>query len=172
MFDKGAISVSGPEDPGVCGTRPQAAALCFVLAKGKPHILLITSRATGRWVLPKGWPIIGLTAAEAAAREAYEEAGVLGAVSETCIGQFFYLKQIPLADSLPCLVSVYPLRVQKLRNDFPEQGERQRQWFSPEKAATLVAEPELQGILRAFDPAMQALAAKSSHRKTPISAKG
>ena len=44
--------------------RMQVSALCHRRdASGKTEILLITSRGTGRWILPKGWPIDGLSGA-------------------------------------------------------------------------------------------------------------
>lgn len=71
----------------------QVAALCVRTIGDTTNVLLITSRDTGRWVLPKGWPIDGMSAAQAAAQEAWEEAGVIPvAVDETAIGQYEYVK--------------------------------------------------------------------------------
>lgn len=129
----------------------QYAALCWRIRRGKPRILLITSRDTGRWVMPKGWPMNGKSAADAAAREAWEEAGVEGRISERCIGLYTYPK-IEGDDQTPCAVLVFPLKVKNLRKRFPEADERDRKWFGRKKAAEAVQEPELREMLRRFDP--------------------
>jgi 8-oxo-dGTP pyrophosphatase MutT (NUDIX family) len=109
--------------------------------------LLITSRDTGRWVIPKGWPIDGLTAAGSAAREAWEEAGVEGIIAEAGLGLFTYDKLLTASKALPCQVEVFALRVARLRDKFPERSERRRKWFAAEKAARKVAEPGLRHLL-------------------------
>ena len=116
--------------------------------RGRVQVLLISSRDTGRWVIPKGWPIDGLTAPQAAAREAWEEAGVEGVVSPTDLGQFHYDKIVTAKPALACLVQVFALRVVKLRDKFPEQKERRRRWFDAVRAARKVAEPELCQLLQ------------------------
>lgn len=126
----------------------QVAALCWRMHKGLVQVLLITSRDTGRWVIPKGWPMAGLTSAAAAAREAWEEAGVEGKAREAALGQFDYDK-LALADvALRCTVAVHPLRVRALKARFPEAKQRRRAWFVAAEAAGLVAEPQLQHLLR------------------------
>lgn len=133
-------------------TESQYAALCFRrTGKHEHEVLLITSRDTGRWVIPKGWPMRGKSGSECALREAYEEAGVEGSPSPAPIGVFTYDKVLP--DGVqPCIVSVYPVEVERLRNDFPEKGQRERKWFSPKKASEKVDEPELRSLLRSFAP--------------------
>lgn len=128
----------------------QVAALCWRMRKGQVQVLLITSRETGRWIIPKGWPIAGLTAAAAAAREAWEEAGVEGHVLDTTIGGFGYDKLAPMAAMVRCMVAVHALRVQTLKSRYPEAGQRRRAWFSALVAADLVAEPELQHLIRSI----------------------
>lgn len=132
--------------------RSQFAALCFRVKAGQPEVLLITSRRTGRWIIPKGWPEDGMTPAECAAKEAWEEAGVTGKAQDRCLGLFAYAKVIEKGTSLPCVAMVYPVKVKSLSKDFPEAGERRVKWFSPKKAAQKVSEPELARILRDFDP--------------------
>jgi len=132
--------------------RSQFGALCYRLHKGAVEVLLITSRGTGRWICPKGWPIDGVTPAQAAATEAYEEAGVEGKVSDVCLGVYSYNKNIPTEDNLPCVVAMFPLRVKRLLKDFPEAGQRKRRWFNQKKAAELVSNPELGQLIRSFDP--------------------
>jgi len=132
-------------------TRQQVAALCF-RGKGKDReVLLITSRDTGRWVLPKGWPIDGLDDAQSALQEAWEEAGVRKArVDQTPLGHYHYDKRLSGGTGLPVKVDVYAARVEKLKDDFPEMRERKRKWISAAKAAKMVDEPELRAMLSAF----------------------
>jgi 8-oxo-dGTP pyrophosphatase MutT (NUDIX family) len=125
----------------------QVAALCWRLHKGQPQVLLVTSRDSGRWVLPKGWPMPGRGPEAAAAREAWEEAGVEGKVSPTAIGCYAYDKVLRNTHKLSCAVEVFPLRVQSLKGSFPERKERRRKWFSATEASHLVAEAELRNLL-------------------------
>jgi len=118
--------------------------------KGKPRVLLITSRETRRWVVPKGWPMKGLSSAQAAATEAWEEAGVLGKISKDCVGFYGYRKVLSKSDALPIIVAVYPLLVKTVKDKYPEVGQRTRKWMSCKKAAERVHEPELRDILRRF----------------------
>jgi 8-oxo-dGTP pyrophosphatase MutT (NUDIX family) len=132
--------------------RSQFGALCFRRAGGKTQILLITSRRQGRWIIPKGWPVDRQTPAQAAAREAWEEAGVKGQAHDRCLGLYSYFKTYAGIGGFPCVVMVYPVEVKSLGADYPEAGQRKRRWFSPKKAAAKVAEPELAKIIRGFDP--------------------
>ncbi len=145
----------------------QVGALCWRLHKRRTQVLLVTSRDTGRWVLPKGWPIAGLTAEAAAAREAWEEAGVLGKVTGPAIGRYCYDKTRPNADALPCCVDVFALRVQSLKAAFPEHKERRRKWFGSDDAAGLVAEAELSALMLRLDadPALLAPTVRAKRRK-------
>ena len=131
--------------------RTQFAALPWRVSDGKPQILLITSRDSGRWIVPKGWPMQGATPAEAAASEAWEEAGVRGTVTPVCIGFYSYDKDMG-DGALPVAVAVFPVEVGKLAKRYPEMGDRRRRWFSRRKAAEKVAEPELRAIIEGFDP--------------------
>jgi 8-oxo-dGTP pyrophosphatase MutT (NUDIX family) len=131
------------------GPSTQVAALCWRKHRDQVQVLLITSRDTGRWVLPKGWPMSGCTAAETAAREAWEEAGVEGRITPEVLGLFGYDKVLAPGQAQPCMVSVYALRVAGLARRFPERKERRRKWFTAEKAARKVAEAELRNLLAA-----------------------
>lgn len=133
--------------------RLQVAALCWRWnSKGRLRILLITSRETRRWVIPKGWPMRNRTQAGSAAREAYEEAGVKGRLYEESIGIYTYDKSISRGRSFPCAVRVFPLNVYTLLKKYPENGQRKSKWFSRKKAMSKVREPELREIIRNFDP--------------------
>ena len=142
--------------------RTQYGALCWRMHRGRVEVLLITSRDTGRWVIPKGWPMAGQDAAGAAAQEAWEEAGVTGEIGAEAMGFYGYDKTRRTREALPCVVTVYPLRVEELAKDFPERKERRRRWFGAAKAAKLVAEPELQALLARLDGDPSALAPPAS----------
>ncbi len=135
------------------GNGAQFAALCYRVRKKKVQILMITSRRTKRWIIPKGWPMDDKTPAEAAAQEAWEEAGVKGSVQQTAEGLFTYTKEGENgAPNLPCMTWVFPLRVASLKSDFPERRQRRRKWMSRKKAAASVNEPELAALIKGFTP--------------------
>jgi 8-oxo-dGTP pyrophosphatase MutT (NUDIX family) len=116
---------------------------------GKLQVLLLTSRGTRRWVIPKGWPIPKLSPGAAAVREAYEEAGLEGAIeSETPIGHYHYDKGLGGGGAARVQVGVFLLRVSRQLQAWPEQAERETHWYDPDEAAGLVEEPELAAILR------------------------
>ncbi len=115
-------------------------------ARGKVEVMLVTSRETRRWVVPKGWRIAKTANCLAAANEAWEEAGVRGLVHGKKIGSYTYEKQLK-KDALDVKVSVYLLAVTEIADAWPEQRERKRAWFTPAKAAAAVAEPELKELL-------------------------
>lgn len=119
---------------------------------------MITSRDSGRWVIPKGNPIAGLASHDAAAREAWEEAGASGAVCPTDLGQFRYLKHRAEGD-VTASVTVYPLAVRDTADDWPERGQRQVRWFPITDAADRVAEGGLKTIIRNFATAPAATSA-------------
>lgn len=128
--------------------RRQVAALPFrQIADGSLEMMLVTSRTTRRWIVPKGWPIKGLKDYDAAAREAYEEAGVIGNVSKKPAGRYVYWKR--LSDHFVlCEVKLYLLQVKAQLPSWAEQGQRHCQWFKPADAADLVDEPGLASLLR------------------------
>ncbi|WP_253944109.1 NUDIX hydrolase [Pseudogemmobacter hezensis] len=138
--------------------KSQLAALCWSDGKDGRRVLLITSRDTGRWVLPKGWPMKDRSFAEAARIEAWEEAGVTGTISETALGQYAYDKVICREADLAqaCEVEVFALKVASLARKYPEHRQRRRKWFSPEKAARKVDEPELRQLILDFGAAAPA----------------
>lgn len=134
------------------GVRTQFGALCWRRRREEVQVLLISSRRRKRWIVPKGWPADKMTPAKAAESEAWEEAGVEGKVSPECLGIYSYNKELTEDVALPCIVAVFPLKVKKLYDEYPERTERRRKWFSLKKAAKLVSEPELKGLIARFDP--------------------
>lgn len=129
----------------------QVAALPWRLTDDGRQILMITSRETRRWVIPKGGRMVGKTDPEAAAQEAMEEAGVRGEMDPTSIGVFRYAKGLKDGGVRQCVVSVYPLQVLVQLGAWPEAHQRERRWMSLSEAADLVHEPDLAALIRDFD---------------------
>lgn len=129
----------------------QTAALCYCKEGDAIRVLLVSSRGTKRWIIPKGWPMRGKTTSEAAVIEAWEEAGVrAGRTSDVPLGTYVYDK---ISDSgLPVRVEtlVFAVEVKALEECFPEAGERRRKWVTPSQAAQMVAEPGLKKIVANF----------------------
>lgn len=136
--------------------RQQYAALCYRRAKKSccVEVLLLTSRDTGRWVIPKGWPMEGKKAHAVAEREAYEEAGVRGRVEKDHFGFFTYDKKMRNGMNVLCRVQVHLLEVAELLKNFPEKESRTLEWVSPQEAALRVNEPELKELFLSFDKQM------------------
>jgi len=129
---------------------------------GPTEILLITSRGTGRWVIPKGNPLTGMSGHASAAIEAEEEAGVIGAVCPTPIGSYHYRKRRPNGASVMLDVEVFPLAVTRELGEWKEQDERERRWFAFDEAAKVVDEADLQALIRSFgDTGFRAVARTS-----------
>lgn len=112
------------------------------------EVILLTSRDTGRWVIPKGWPVRGLSPAQSAAHEAQEEGGLVGRMEELSIGRYHYNKRLSDGSSVLCMVEVFALEVERQLESWPERKERRTQWFPPEEAAAAVDEPELAALIR------------------------
>jgi 8-oxo-dGTP pyrophosphatase MutT (NUDIX family) len=125
----------------------QYAALPYRVVGGVPQILLITSRRTRRWIVPKGWPVDGLHPRDCAAMEALEEAGVCGELSEDSIGSFRYVKHSKKGISVPCTVEVFALRVTQQRRSWAEKHQRDRRWHTIDEAASAVEEPMLRLLI-------------------------
>ena len=131
--------------------RQQYAALPVAMDEdGQQQVLLVTSRETGRWIIPKGWAEKGIKSYELAAREAYEEAGLRGKIGRKPIGCYRYtkwLRRTKRAKAVLCEVAVFALYVERQLDDWPEKGQRERRWFSPAEAALLVDEGNLVTLL-------------------------
>src|ERR1700692_1350244 len=109
----------------------------------RTQVMLVTTRESGRWVIPKGGPIKRKTPAATAAREAREEAGVVGVVGRDSIGTYSYKKRLKSGAVVACEVRVFPLKVKRQQKRWLERGEREIQWFSRAKAAKVVRESAL-----------------------------
>lgn len=134
--------------------RQQYAALCFRHADNGEgvEILLVTSRTSGRWIIPRGWPMKRKKPHEAAAIEAWEEAGVRGRVKKNAVGRYTYLKMLDNGDVVPCMVDVFQIEVTDAETSFKERGERLLEWVRPDEAARRVRDIELKSLLVDFHP--------------------
>ena len=124
----------------------------FILDEGRIRVMLITSRDTGRWIIPKGWLKKSISPAELAALEAYEEAGLKGLIGKKPVGEYDYVKRLDDGSDVKCTVTVYPLLVEKQAKTWPEKSEREFRWATPEKAAKLADDDGLAKLLRGFSP--------------------
>lgn len=129
----------------------QVAALPYVETDTGGLVLLITTRRLGRWTIPKGWPKPDLSDAEMAAREAFEEAGVRGEIGARPIGNFLYTKRLHMFSWVRCSVDIYLLRTNCQHLSWPEKASRRTMWVAPCKAASMVRESQLAGLLGQFD---------------------
>ena len=130
--------------------RVQVAALPWRKGENGVEVMLVTSRGTGRWVLPKGWPEGQEDLYQAAAREAAEEAGVDGAISRFEVGRYYYGKVQPSGLEWRCEVLVFPLEVDRVADKWPERKKRQRSWFAAHEAADKVQEGDLRELIAQF----------------------
>jgi 8-oxo-dGTP pyrophosphatase MutT (NUDIX family) len=119
--------------------------------RGIRQVMLLTSRDTRRWVIPKGWPMKKRKPAEVASQEAYEEAGLIGhIVGKRPVGKFHYAKLLPKKGEVLCQVRVFLFRVEQQLDDWPEKGQRETKWFNADEAVNLVDEGGLAEIIDRF----------------------
>jgi 8-oxo-dGTP pyrophosphatase MutT (NUDIX family) len=130
------------------------------------EVMLVSSRETRRWVIPKGWPMKGRKPHAAAAIEALQEGGLLGKIDKEPIGAYQYPKRLKNGAVLLCRVEVFPLRVARQRKSWPEKRQRVTKWFPRAEAALRVHEPELSHLIMTFDK----LSAKHARKPSPIGA--
>jgi 8-oxo-dGTP pyrophosphatase MutT (NUDIX family) len=146
--------------------RIQYAALPYRLKAGSGlEILLVTSRGTRRWIIPKGWPKSGLAPHETAMEEAFEEAGVIGKVSKKPIGSYSYQKAFSKRDAAKCRVQVFPMQVARQHKTWPECRERRAEWYSPAAAARAVTEVRLRRLIQRFTSKL-----RQPSKRPPVSA--
>lgn len=126
----------------------QHAALPFRMTETGPRILMVTSRETRRWIIPKGWAKKNVEPQDMAAIEAFEEAGVRGKVKKKPVGEYRYDKRLDDGSSVVCDVTVHALEVTVELPDWPERTQRERRWFTPAEAVVVVSEPGLVDIFQ------------------------
>ncbi|WP_204328711.1 NUDIX hydrolase [Rhizobium leguminosarum] len=153
----GRQSHSSPssEENSRVGIHTQYAAICFREAADRDdrqiEILLITSRDSGRWVIPKGWPMRKKQAHEVASIEAWQEAGVRGSVRKKTWGSYLSMKKMEDGEIIPTVVEVHLLHVEEMDDEFPERKQRVLRWFSPANAVSAVREPDLGELISKLD---------------------
>jgi uncharacterized protein len=136
----------------------QAGVIAYRIVDGEVRVLLMTSRETGRWIIPKGNVDAGTTPCVTAEREAYEEAGLRGVADPMPLGSYTYPKRLGSGALRAAMVEVYLFRVTERLKKWPEKGQRQLSWVSTEAAIKLVEEPGIASLLRRlteFEPRLQ-----------------
>ncbi|MEH2105618.1 NUDIX hydrolase [Nostoc sp.] len=123
----------------------QSGVIPYRVNNGKIEILLITTRDFQHWVIPKGDIPNGMSPPDSAAKEAWEEAGVIGQVDANELGTYKYRKRGRIYQ-----VKMYLLPVEMLSEDYPEASKRKRQWVEVNKAIRRVKFNSLKRILKGF----------------------
>jgi len=129
----------------------QAAALCLRDGPKGQEVLLVKTLQREHWITPKGWPMRNKSLNQAAAIEAWEEAGVKGTISTEPIGAFTYTKIKKSGLPVQCRPQLFRLDVSELSDTYPEAKKRTRKWFSLADAAEVVNPPELKALLQRLD---------------------
>jgi 8-oxo-dGTP pyrophosphatase MutT (NUDIX family) len=145
----------------------QYAALPWRRAEGALEILLITTRNTKNWIVPKGWPLVGHTPSECAAHEALEEAGVLGEMAEEALGSFHYNKRRKSGEVVVCKVHVFAMKVLQRRRNWPEKAAREVRWCPLDEALARVTEPSLRRLIAKFAKASGGSVEGPAPNRTP-----
>jgi len=127
--------------------REQSGVIPWRIQDGTIEILMVTSRQTGEWIVPKGSVEDHLGPLESAIEEAWEEAGARGTIDPDPVGAYRYEKY-----GWTLEVTLYPLRVTSLEDEWLEDAEREREWVSHEAAIARVRNPGLAAVLTEFDP--------------------
>jgi 8-oxo-dGTP pyrophosphatase MutT (NUDIX family) len=134
-----------------CSPAAQYAALPWRKSRDNTiEILLVTTRRTGRWIVPKGWPIAGCSPSKSAAREAFEEAGVVGVIASEPLGSFPYDKARKAGGTVRCRVEVFALKVTQQRRSWPEKTLRQTRWCAADEALALAGDKGLRRVIAKF----------------------
>lgn len=128
----------------------QFGALPWRRRKGDVEILLITTRRTGRWILPRGWAEKAKTPAQTAAQEAFEEAGVIGDIDPRPVGEYCYVKTLRDGSQSDCRVTLFSLEVRGTLVNWPEQDERKRRWHGLAQACQAATDRQLARLLQSL----------------------
>jgi 8-oxo-dGTP pyrophosphatase MutT (NUDIX family) len=120
----------------------QSGVIPYRIRDGNIEVLLITSTTRKRWIIPKGVIELDMTPQDSAAKEAWEEAGIIGQVTSTSMGTYNYQKWRGI-----CRVEVFLLKVETVLDNWPEASYRKRRWLSVEQAVKRIKQAELKQIL-------------------------
>lgn len=134
----------------------QSGVLPWRVKRKKTEVMLVTGRRSKRWMIAKGWPMDGMSLADSAAQEAFEEAGIKGKVDATPIGSFRFVKQHLLFGDVEVRIQVHPMIVKRELADWPERAERSRKWFELSDAVEQVDSDELKALIVAFGDGLKA----------------
>ncbi len=145
-----AITPPGPHEPAL----PQVGVLPYARIAGDIAFLLITSRGTGKWLFPKGAPIEGLSAWEAAACEAREEAGISGTIDNNPIGLYRDWKTRK-SGRIAIEVTLFPMQVEQQFEDWHDSRNRHRHWAIHAEACKLLINPELIALMTRFHASLK-----------------
>jgi len=140
----------GRSSPDDAEAARQSGAIPFTVVDGKAVFLIITSRRTGRWIFPKGSVIEGMAPWESAAQEAFEEAGIEGDVDTVPIGSYRDMKSAGIR-RVPIEVDLYPLRLLRQLDDWPEKRNRHRHWVILSEAKRLLSNPRMAELAALLD---------------------
>lgn len=120
----------------------QSAIIPYKMRNGHIEILIVTTRSSRKWTIPKGLIEDNLTPAESAVQEGYEEAGIKGIINPQTIGEYQYQKWEGI-----CRVKVYPFEIQEILDDWPESYFRKRKWICLDEVINYISVTELQKII-------------------------
>ena len=121
----------------------ESGALAYRLdRKGEPRVLVLTTSKGKHWGIPKGRVEPQLSFGDNAAKEAFEEAGILGEIAANSAGMYRTTKRLPGTETV-IEVWVYLMKVTRTLDDFPEKGQREIKWVRCDEAAKLLREPLL-----------------------------
>jgi 8-oxo-dGTP pyrophosphatase MutT (NUDIX family) len=143
--------------------RIQYGALPIARHGDQQMVMLVTSRGTGRWIIPKGRPEKGVKPYRLAEQEALEEAGIVGRIGRKPIGRYLHPKHRADGSTVTCQIEVFRLDVDRQLAEWPEKGQRERRWYTLAEAAQLVDMDGLADLLRmvAAEPAPEELSLTS-----------
>ncbi|WP_455474800.1 NUDIX hydrolase [Bartonella sp. B30(2025)] len=131
----------------------QVGAMIYRIKNESLEFLLITSRRSGRWIIPKGWPVPNKSFAQAALQEAFEEAGIRGIIETSPIGTYEYEKSdLLIAKNKKICVYVFAVLHLYQEEKWTEKSQRTYEWVSASEAIRRVKEPQLKELFLHYKP--------------------
>ncbi len=127
------------------------AAPYLVDEEGTLRVMLVTPGAGGCWILPKGHIAKGMGTPESAAKEAFEEAGVLGSCDSEILGISHFER--PSGETV--IVNIYPLKIRSILPEWEESAQRRRRLFRLDRAVALMPTEQAKEVLRTLQKKVQ-----------------